>query len=83
MTFYTFMMRNHLNDNTPAGNLAKDMKRDKESFPRNRPCKFNGWHSIIWDYLQSRNACREYLEVFDKCWKEYVKCEKKRLNRNL
>lgn len=83
MTFYTFMMKNHLNEDAPAGDLAEDMKRDKDSFPRNGKGKYDGWHTIIQDYLQSRNACRECLEVFEDCWEEYVKCEKKRLNRNL
>lgn len=30
MTFYTFMIRNHLNEDTPAGDLAQDMRREKK-----------------------------------------------------
>lgn len=83
MTFYTFMIRNHLNEDTAEGDLAEDMHRNKEEFPRNRACKFDGWHSLIRSYLERKNACRECLETFEECWKEYVQCEKKRLNRNL
>lgn len=82
MTFYAFMMKNYLNEDAPAGDLAQDMHRNKEEFPKNRSCKFDGWHTVILDYLQSRNACRECLETFDECWEEYVECEKKRLNKN-
>lgn len=82
MTFYTFMIRNYENDNTPAGDLARDMKRDTESFPRNSSCKYKGWHEQIYNYLFVNKACRECLKTFNECWEEYVKCEKKRLNKN-
>jgi uncharacterized protein YozE (UPF0346 family) len=77
MTFYTFMIRNHLNEDTPAGDLAQDMYGDTETFPKNRPCKFDGWHRLIRSYLEQENACRQCLETFETCWKEYVECEKK------
>ena len=52
MTFYTFMIRNYENDNTPAGDLARDMKRDTESFPRNSSCNTRGGMSrFITTYL--------------------------------
>nr|DAW88634.1 MAG TPA: YozE [Bacteriophage sp.] len=82
MTFYTFMTRNYKNSDSPAGDLARDMKSDYEKFPRNRPCKFNGWHKLIRKYLEENDACTGCLETFEKCWKEYVQCEKKRLKRN-
>ena len=77
MTFYTFMMRNHRGRHTPEGDLAGDIYRDREHFPRNGKGKFDGWHWILRSYLESRNACGECLDVFEKCWGDYVRCEKK------
>ena len=83
MTFYTYMMRNHLGKDSPAGDLAMDMKRDKDHFPKNRSCKFNGWHQFIRYCLSGQGVCSDCMEVFEECWKEYERCEKKRLNKNL
>ena len=47
MTFYTYMTRNYLNEDSPAGDLAQDMRHEKETFPRNRSCKFDGWYQLI------------------------------------
>ena len=82
MTFYTFMMCNYKNTDTPAGDLAGDMKRDSERFPRNRPCKFKGGHEQLYKHLVENGACHDCLRTFEKCWEEYVRCEKKRLRRN-
>ena len=82
MTFYTYMMRNHKDQMTNEGDLARDMIRDKERFPRNRACKFDAWHRIILNHLHSYGACEECIEAFENCWKEYVACEKSRLRRN-
>ncbi|MCR4707887.1 MAG: sterile alpha motif-like domain-containing protein, partial [Clostridiales bacterium] len=57
MTFYTFMMRNYRNMDTPAGDLARDMFEDKERFPRNRVAKLDGWHQILRSYLKRQHAC--------------------------
>lgn len=83
MTFYTYMTRNYLNEDSPAGDLAQDMRHEKETFPRNRSCKFDGWYQLIRSYLLRKNACMGCLATFDECWEEYVRCEKKRLNKNL
>ena len=82
MTFYTYMKRNHRDADTPAGDLARDMIRDKEHFPINRPCKFDGWHRLIRRYLEDCGACEDCMDVFETCWEEYVRCEKSRLSRN-
>ncbi len=82
MTFYTFMTRNYKNADSPAGDLARDIRRDSEKFPRNRPCKHKGWHEQLYQYLVESNACRDCLNTFEECWEEYVKCEKKRLKRS-
>lgn len=83
MTFYTFMMRNHQGKDTPEGDLAADMKRDKERFPKNGTGKFRGWYRLIRGYLVDHNACDDCLATFDACWKEYELCERKRLKRSL
>ena len=83
MTFYTWMMRNYKGDVSPAGDLATDMERDKEGFPRNGAGKFQGWHDLILRYLELQGACWECIEVFEECWKEYELCERKRLKRSL
>lgn len=82
MTFYTYMTRNYLNSDCPAGDLARDMKFDSENFPRNRPCKFKGWYAIIRSYLERNGACSACIDTFEECWEEYVECEKKKLKRN-
>lgn len=83
MTFYTFMMRNYKSKDSAKGDFANDMYYDKDKFPRNGNGKFNGWHKLIREYLMDCNACDACLEIFEKCWEEYMECEKKRLNRAL
>jgi uncharacterized protein YozE (UPF0346 family) len=72
MQFYTWMIRNYLNKNSPKGDLANDMKGN-DSFPCNtHPGKYNGWHKVIHGYLERHNACTECLAAFEECWEEYV-----------
>lgn len=78
MTFYTFMMRNYLDDNGIESDLAHDMKLDKSSFPKNNKGKYSEGHKLIRDYLTDKGVCREALEVFEECWKEYLECEKRK-----
>ncbi len=82
MTFYSFMMKHHRGQQSPAGDLAGDMYDDKDRFPRNRSCKFTGWHDLILRYLRSNDACADCISVFEECWEDYVACEKRRLKRN-
>lgn len=83
MTFYTYMMRNHLGHDTAEGDLAADMKAERESFPRNGVGKFKGWHDLIRTYLKRKGAHYACLQVFEECWEEYEECERKRLKRPL
>lgn len=82
MNSYNYMIRNYKTSDSPAGDLARDMARDSEHFPRNRACKFKGWHDIIHNHLVRSGACDACLETFKECWEEYVRCEKKKLKRN-
>ena len=75
MTFYTYMMRPYKTRLTREGDLARDMEKDKERFPRNAVCKFDGWYRIIHNYLTQNGVC-------EKCWKEYVQCEKSRSSKS-
>jgi len=78
MNFYNFMMKKYLGTNTPGGDLAKDMREDKEKFPRNSSVKYAAWHRLIYSYLVENEACDSCLEVFEDCWREYELRERKR-----
>ena len=67
MTFYDWMIRNYEGENSPRGDLADDMKRDKE-FTNSSP-NTEDW--IRW-HLFLNNACRECIDAFKDCWKIYV-----------
>lgn len=79
MTFYDFVIEKYLGKDSPRGDLAYDMERDKEYFPvvcdagqRSR--------QKIKDYLQRRNACRECLKTFGYCWTSYRNYMKKQMD---
>lgn len=42
MSFYRFMMRNYRGKDTPEGDLAYDMERNKDTFPKNGRGKYDG-----------------------------------------
>ena len=79
MTFFTYMMEKYRNGSGAKRDLACDMHDDKESFPKNGVGNFAVWHKILRDYLERQGACDDCLKTFEKCWKGYVSCEKKRL----
>ncbi|MDE7065534.1 MAG: sterile alpha motif-like domain-containing protein [Desulfovibrionaceae bacterium] len=81
MTFYTYMLRNHLKERGPKGDLARDMKDDADSFPRNTKGKLDDWYTIIENYLWSQGACYECMRVFEESWKEYAQYERMRRNQ--
>ena len=83
MSFYRFMMRNYQGALSPEGALAHEMRLDKEHFPKNGQGKFNGWHKLIREHLEWKGTCDACLDAFERCWEEYVKCEKSRLNTSL
>ena len=83
MTFYTYMTRKYMGEISPKGDLARDMKEDKEDFLRNHPGKYKGWHDILRHYLESHKACSDCIDIFEESWKEYEKCEKSRRSKNL
>ena len=74
MTFFEYMMR-YLKSDTPAGDLARDMHRDKEYFPSSNDGK------EIMAYLFAKGACSECLDNFEKCYVQYVRYELKQYRR--
>ena len=64
--FFDFMTDNYIKEDSPAGDLARDINRDK-SFPQDSMSR-----KEIIDYLKQNNACAECLETFKWCWKEYA-----------
>jgi uncharacterized protein YozE (UPF0346 family) len=51
-------------DDSPIGDLAKDIKRDKQ-FPSNKDYK------SILDYLESNRACYGEIEAFEHAFEIY------------
>lgn len=80
MNYINWMKKNYIDSDCPKGDLARDIKRD-ENFPKNRTGKFDGWRRLILSYLYRQEACDGCLAAFEESWKEYVECEKRRLNR--
>jgi len=83
MTFFYFMMKKYKNGDGAKRDLACDMYDDKEQFPRNGLSNLQFWHKGIREYLENQGACDDCLDVFEKCWKEYIKCLKKSSSVNL
>lgn len=82
MNFYSWMMKNYRKAWSPKGDLAGDMYLDRKNFPRNKAHDFDDEHELILGYLNMADACDGCIDAFEECWKEYVECEKSRLNRN-
>jgi len=76
MQFYNWMKKNYEGEDSERGDLFYDMKRDK-AFPRNpHPGKYDGWHKLIISHLHSKGACDEAINVFEECWRDYVRRER-------
>ncbi len=74
-TFYDFVVNNFLEEPSPCGDLARDMKCDS-NFPKESESK-----QEIRDYLQSYgDSCfrNSVIKAFKECWKEYKKNPKER-----
>lgn len=82
MTYINWMKKTYGEEDSPKGDLARDIKADGD-FPKNSIGKFDGCHRLIRSYLVRQSACSGCLAAFDETWEEYEACEKKRLNRVL
>lgn len=58
MNFYRWMLKKHSNDHAPVGDLARDMKGDKQ-FPR------DGDKAKIQVYLEGCGACSGCIDAFE------------------
>ena len=65
VSFYKFMTDNYIKEDSPAGDLARDIKSDRD-FPK-RSIKY----SHIFDHLLENGACNDCITTFEDCWKEY------------
>ena len=82
MTFYRYMIDNYYKAAGPKHDLAYDMKSDWREFPIRVTSEQPDGHRTIRDYLEMCRACDDCLDIFEECWKEYVRCEKRRSNKN-
>ena len=76
MSFYDYMMQKHKGKDTPAGDFAEDMSRCRDTFPIDSTER-----KEIQEYLIRHNACPECMDVFRKCWKQYMKQEEREATR--
>ena len=70
MTFYDFVIEKYYGKDSPRGDLAYDMERDKKTFPVVYDASERS-KRIIKNYLIRRNACEECLDTFNACWTSY------------
>ena len=66
MTFFTWMIRKHQRDDTPIGDLARDMQHESKKFVRSTAYCHNR------NYLELHGACDDCMEAFEDAWKEYA-----------
>ena len=70
MLFYTWMIKNHLKDNSAKGLLARSMKAEGNGFPKRRRLK------TLIGYLEHRGASQEVMDALGECWEEYENHER-------
>lgn len=66
--FKTWVIEQYKDEDSPAGDFARDLKCDK-----NFPMWAEGGFKIKWYLKYNCNACEECLDVFEELWKKYVK----------
>ena len=66
-TYKEWMVEKYLGKDTPRGDLAYDLKRDKE-FPEGHINR-----ERILDYLSFRGACNSAVKYFKRTWNDYCK----------
>lgn len=62
--FKTWLIKKYLKVENPFGDLARDIKGDRD-FPRTNK------QEKIYDYLWTCNACSECLKTFNLAYEEY------------
>lgn len=66
-TYKEWMIEKYLGKNTPRGDLAYDIKRDKD-FPNGQLTK-----QRMLDHLDLKRACDKCIATFKRIWKDYCK----------
>ncbi|MFD0942911.1 sterile alpha motif-like domain-containing protein [Savagea faecisuis] len=64
--FVQFMMENYLKDQSPIGDLARDIKCDA-TFPENADTE-----EAIQNYLEAEGACWQCIDAFLQAWEAYT-----------
>ena len=71
MQFNTWLKKKYIDEDSPRGKLARDIKADSFYFPK------QGRHDKVRKYLICRNASEKCLDAFEDCWEEYEKSGKR------
>lgn len=71
MNFYDYMVQKYIDEDSPFGDLARDMESDKYNFPDNGTTNLTTARRNIGEYLMSKGACYDCIESFVKAWIEY------------
>ena len=75
MTFFEWMINKYLGEDTPEGDLAGDMYQDQAYIPKEADAESEDSYMIVMDYLQSRGACPECIDVAKRCWCTFIEQE--------
>lgn len=67
--FFDWVIKTYSGKDNPRGDLAGDMKRDKE-FPRVDD------KEVILTHLWRRHACSEAIAAFESAWRQYKRKQK-------
>ena len=65
-SFYKFMIMNFIEEDSPQGDLARDMKSDRD-FPR-----FSINYERVRNHLERCVACSDCFDAFEECWNRYM-----------
>ena len=81
MTFYDYMVRTYGGQNSPEGDFVADMRHMCDSHGIGcvefhvGPLNAHYCHDTLRAGLVRAHACKEALEVFERCWQEYIAYE--------
>lgn len=70
MIFRTWILDNKINEDTPIGDLARDIKREG-SFPKSNS------HDRLLGHLYTKGACHECIEAFEEAYEEFKTIQRK------
>ena len=65
-TFKRYVIDTYKNEDSPEGDFARDLERDK-SFPM----YVKDGYEIKWYLMYTLTACDEAIDIFESLWYEY------------